>query len=687
MKAAAAGAALHSSLCHLTPNSFQSKSTSPLTPKPQSLLQKHPLYSSTHTNLSLQFKEKVLCLEIMGLDSGKALSQNPSLLTASLHSIHSIISFLQSKGIQYKDMPRILGMCPKILTCSISSDLIPVFNFLAQDLKVPEQNFRGVINKCPRLLISCVKDQLKPALLYLRRLGFKDLEALAYQDPVLLVSSVENTLIPKLNYLTEQGGFSRSDAVSMVLRCPAFFTFSVENNFKPKLEYFENVMKGDKSELREFPQYFAFSLEKRIKPRYEQIVKLGINKMPLSAMLKMTDEEWGQTSPQSNGFHSNGSSFFRDKVQNHGEQCMHGSLPFRNVHRPFYYGTSSVLEVQLDPFSLVADELSLVTDRLREMVVSEVPKLALAAEYFFKAGVDGKRFRPTVLLLMATALNVSVPEIAEKGIVNNFYTELRGRQQRIAEITEMVHVASLLHDDVLDDADIRRGVGSLNSVMGNKFAVLAGNFLLSRACLSLASLKNNEVVTLISTAIKHLVTGETMQMTTESDQRYSMEYYLEKTYCKTASLISNSCKSVAVLAGQPADVAILAFEYGKNLGLAYQLIDDVLDFTGTSASLGKGPLSDIQHGIVTAPILYAIEEFPELRKVVDRGFEDPANVNEALKYLEKSRGVQRTRELAVAHACLAAQAIDSLPRSRNEDVITSRLALVDLTQRAIARTK
>ncbi|CAM8929985.1 unnamed protein product [Rhodiola kirilowii] len=223
--------------------------------------------------------------------------------------------------------------------------------------------------------------------------------------------------------------------------------------------------------------------------------------------------------------------------------------------------------------------------------------------------------------------------------------------------------------------------------MGNKFAVLAGNFLLSRACLSLASLKNNEVVTLISTAIKHLVTGETMQMTTESDQRYSMEYYLEKTYCKTASLISNSCKSVAVLAGQPADVAILAFEYGKNLGLAYQLIDDVLDFTGTSASLGKGPLSDIQHGIVTAPILYAIEEFPELRKVVDRGFEDPANVNEALKYLEKSRGVQRTRELAVAHACLAAQAIDSLPRSRNEDVITSRLALVDLTQRAIARTK
>uniref|UniRef100_A0A7N0T7C0 Uncharacterized protein n=1 Tax=Kalanchoe fedtschenkoi TaxID=63787 RepID=A0A7N0T7C0_KALFE len=293
MQAAAAGSALHSSLCFPAPNSRESSlsSCSPLTPKPKSLLQNHPLYATTHTNLTPSFKEKILCLEIMGVDSGKALSQNPSLLTASLHSIHSVISFLQSKGIQQKDMPRILGMCPKVLTCSITSDLIPVFNFLAQDLRVPESNFRGVINKCPRLLVSCVKNQLKPALLYLRRLGFKDLEALTYQDPVLLVSSVEKTLVPKLVYLVEQGGFSRSDAVGMVLRCPALFTFSVENNFKPKLEYFHSVMKGDMTELREFPQYFAFSLDKRIKPRHQHTLKRGI-KMPLSTMLKITDEDF-----------------------------------------------------------------------------------------------------------------------------------------------------------------------------------------------------------------------------------------------------------------------------------------------------------------------------------------------------------------------------------------------------------
>ncbi|KAK2996854.1 hypothetical protein RJ639_026425, partial [Escallonia herrerae] len=159
------------------------------------------------------------------------------------------------------------------------------------------------------------------------------------------------------------------------------------------------------------------------------------------------------------------------------------------------------LDEQVDPFSLVADELAILANRLRSMVVAEVPKLASAAEYFFKMGVEGKRFRPTVLLLMATALNLPLSGPASVGSVNMLSTELRTRQQCIAEITEMIHVASLLHDDVLDDADTRRGIGSLNFVMGNKIltaialiqlAVLAGDFLLSRACVALASLKNTE---------------------------------------------------------------------------------------------------------------------------------------------------------------------------------------------------
>ncbi|XP_012476062.1 solanesyl-diphosphate synthase 1, mitochondrial isoform X1 [Gossypium raimondii] len=349
----------------------------------------------------------------------------------------------------------------------------------------------------------------------------------------------------------------------------------------------------------------------------------------------------------------------------------------------------AVMEPQerVDPFSLVANELSLIATRLRSMVAAEVPNLASAAEYFFKIGAEGKRFRPTVLLLMATALDVHIPELSPPGIGDTLPTDLRTRQQRIAEITEMIHVASLLHDDVLDDADTRRGVGSLNAVMGNKLAVLAGDFLLSRACLTLASLKNTEVVTLIATVVENLVTGETMQLTTASNKRFSMEYYMQKTYNKTASLMSNSCKSVALLAGHTTVIAMLAFEYGKNLGLAFQLIDDVLDFTGTSASLGKGSLSDIRHGIITAPILFAMEEYPQLRAVVDKGFDNPANVDMALEYLGKSRGIERTKELAMKHANLAAAAIESLPQSDDEDVIKSRQALIDLTQRVITRNK
>ncbi|KAK2649647.1 hypothetical protein Ddye_017136 [Dipteronia dyeriana] len=122
-------------------------------------------------------------------------------------------------------------------------------------------------------------------------------------------------------------------------------------------------------------------------------------------------------------------------------------------------------------------------------------------------------------------------------------------------------------------------------------------------------------------------------------------------------------------------------------GLAFQLIDDVLDFTGTSTSLGKGSLSDIRHGIVTAPILFAMEEFPQLRAIVNQGFEKSSNVDIALEYLGKSRGIQRTKELAMKHADLAAATIDSLPESDDEDVRKSRRALLDLTQIVISRNK
>ncbi|KAJ4891642.1 hypothetical protein Rs2_31390 [Raphanus sativus] len=171
--------------------------------------------------------------------------------------------------------------------------------------------------------------------------------------------------------------------------------------------------------------------------------------------------------------------------------------------RSFYVCSRSLVVASSNRFAIIPDQeefSGLGTSPLsphHTTSVVEVPKLASAAEYFFKKGVEGKQFRPTILLLMATALNVRVPEealTAAESVADIVpSSELRVRQRGIAEITEMIHVAGLLHDDVLDDANTRRGVGSLNFVMGNKISVLAGDFLLSRACVALAALKTQRL--------------------------------------------------------------------------------------------------------------------------------------------------------------------------------------------------
>ncbi|GJX08143.1 solanesyl diphosphate synthase 3, chloroplastic/mitochondrial isoform X1 [Tanacetum coccineum] len=352
--------------------------------------------------------------------------------------------------------------------------------------------------------------------------------------------------------------------------------------------------------------------------------------------------------------------------------------------QPQYDGSS--VEESVDPFSLVADELSIVANRLRAMVVAEVPKLASAAEYFFKMGVEGKRFRPTVILLMATALNVKIPKPASGGVVDMFSTELRTRQQSIAEITEMIHVRSPYWLEIsyflelkyspsclfkkehgaLEHLVTGETIQKITSAEQRRRFEFEASRLRGRISWKTPSHMETEVKGLILTPCKAGGPLEAASLPSgrgkavyilppqyRVEDGIGMDYYLQKTYYKTASLISNSCKSIALLTGQTAEVAMLAYEYGKNLGLAFQLIDDVLDFTGTSSSLGKGSLSDIRH---------------------------------ALEYLGKSHGIQRTRELAAKHASLASAAIDSLPENDDEDVQRSRRALIELTHRVINRT-
>ncbi|KAG0568896.1 hypothetical protein KC19_6G050600 [Ceratodon purpureus] len=181
-------------------------------------------------------------------------------------------------------------------------------------------------------------------------------------------------------------------------------------------------------------------------------------------------------------------------------------------------GDDDAYQDKVDPVSLVAEELACLASNLRMRVTADilnVPSLANAAEYFFKLGVEGKRFRPMVLMLMASSLNLlpsPTPDL-KLGV-----DDRRIRQYRVAEITEMIHVATLVHDDVVDQSDSRRGISSLNHNIGNKLAVLAGDFLLAKASIGLSTLRNGEVMALVSETLEHLATGEFMQLAADTQQ-------------------------------------------------------------------------------------------------------------------------------------------------------------------------
>lgn len=343
-----------------------------------------------------------------------------------------------------------------------------------------------------------------------------------------------------------------------------------------------------------------------------------------------------------------------------------------------------------DPFSIVKDELTAVSDRMRRGIATEVPSLATAAEYFFRPGSEGKRVRPTALLLLAGALS-GAPPTAEQATADHTppseSAELatRRKQQRLAEVTELMHVASLLHDDVLDGAESRRGREALNRAVGNKLAVLAGDFLLARASATLASLGNTEVVRMLSKVLEHLVAGEAMQLSAGESELASFEHYLRKTYYKTASMLSHSSKAVACLGGLDSESMEAAEGFGECLGMAFQLVDDVLDFTASDDALGKPSLADLSQGIATAPVLYASEEHPELRSAIRRRFDLPGDVAFVHKRVLASDGITRASILASEYAESALEHLDQLPFPDTPFAWRCRSGLVALTRHVIAR--
>ncbi|KAL9190884.1 hypothetical protein ACHAXT_000590 [Thalassiosira profunda] len=184
-------------------------------------------------------------------------------------------------------------------------------------------------------------------------------------------------------------------------------------------------------------------------------------------------------------------------------------------------------------------------------------------------------------------------------------------------------------------------------------AILAGDYLLARASICLARLRNVDVVECMSTVIEHLVRGEVLQIKDSRTGVADIEGYLRKNFYKTASLMANSCKSAALLGGGNVspEVVNAAYIYGKHVGVAFQLIDDALDFEGSAASLGKPALADLNAGLSTAPVLFAAEcHGPELIPAMARKFKETGDVDLALRCINEADGVRRTKKLAAIHA-------------------------------------
>jgi len=315
----------------------------------------------------------------------------------------------------------------------------------------------------------------------------------------------------------------------------------------------------------------------------------------------------------------------------------------------------------IDPLKGVAKEMKFMTGNIRQLLGSGHPMLDTVSKYYTQS--EGKYVRPMLVLLMSQATAMLPKEgtsrpsrgidepISSPSVLSDTnpdspltgqetYTQensvdenILPSQRRLAEITELIHTASLLHDDVIDTSISRRGNPSANIAFGNKMAVLAGDFLLGRASVALARIRDPEVTELLATVIANLVEGEFMQLkNTALDEKNptwseeTIDYYMQKTYLKSASLISKSCRAAALLGEHSDEVVEAAYQYGKNLGLAFQLVDDMLDYTVSGVELGKPAGADLELGLATAPLIFAWKNNKELGALVGRKFSEPGDV-------------------------------------------------------------
>ena len=308
-----------------------------------------------------------------------------------------------------------------------------------------------------------------------------------------------------------------------------------------------------------------------------------------------------------------------------------------------------------DIYQLIAPELGLVEEELKGYTRSEIKPIAEIGEYILTAG--GKRIRPALLLLTAKMLG----EVSPMAI-------------RLAAVVEFIHNATLVHDDIIDAADTRRGRPSANSHWGNSMTVLAGDWLYMQSFAVALGEKNFEVLNTLISITQKMVEGELLQLTLLGKSQITKQQLLDIVERKTAYLFSGCTKLPAIAAGLNHGSAERLADIGKSLGMAFQLVDDLLDVTSTTAILGKPAASDLKEGKMTLPVFFAVtnaraEDTQKVQKVLDERNFRSVDCAEILRLIEKSDGLERTRELAGQYARRAIQLLEEFPRSIYRDAI------------------
>jgi octaprenyl-diphosphate synthase len=315
-------------------------------------------------------------------------------------------------------------------------------------------------------------------------------------------------------------------------------------------------------------------------------------------------------------------------------------------------------------FGPVASDFKAINELIESSLHSRVPLVAEIAAYLVQAG--GKRLRPLLVLLAARSCGDSSPHPV-----------------KLAVAIEFLHTAMLLHDDVVDESTLRRGRRTANAEWGNAASVLVGDFLHSRAFELMVELGNIDVMALISKATNGIAEGEVQQLTLLQNTSTSEADYLEVIYRKTALLFEVSAESGAVLGGANATEAAAYREYGRHLGLAFQLMDDWLDYEGSAQDLGKNTGDDLAEGKVTLPIILALQAAGASdRRILEQAITQPGSIafEDVRCIAERCGGIETTKHRAAAEASLAESALQDLPDS------ACKSQMIRLSQFAVERS-